>query len=62
METIREFFHLEQYSEEIVEQVVGLKTAYETSRMTMQEVADKVNIPLEDVRTILDATFQVWGH
>lgn len=36
MESIREFFHLEQYSEEIVEKVVGYKAKYETSHMSTQ--------------------------
>ena len=62
MESIREFFHLEQYSEEIVEKVVGYKAKYETSRMSTQEIAEAVNIFTEDVDTILSATFQVWGH
>lgn len=62
METIREFFHLEKYSEEAVETVVSLKTAYETSNMTIPEIAELTKIPVEDVREILDATFQVWGH
>lgn len=62
MESIRKIFHLEQYSEETVEKVVGLKTKYETSRMSTQEIAEAVNISIEDADTILSATFQVWGH
>ncbi len=62
MESTRDFFHLEQYSEEVVDKAVGLKTKYETSHMSIQEIAEAANITTEYVGIILSATFLVWGH
>lgn len=62
MESIREEFGLEQYSEEAVDKVVGLKTSCETSGLSLQEIAEIANVPVEAVDDILSNTFQIWGH
>lgn len=57
--SIREFFHLEQYTEEKVEQVVHLRGVY---NKTDDEISRDTGLPVEDVKKILSYTFQVWGH
>lgn len=57
--SIREFFHLEQYTEEKVEQVVHLRGVY---NKTDDEISRDTGLPAEDVKKILSYTFQVWGH
>lgn len=62
MESLRKLFHLEPYSKKVVDKVVKLKTSYETSHMSNQEIAEAVNITPEDVDAILSETCQVWEH
>lgn len=62
MKSLRELFHLEPYSEKVVDKVVKLKTSYETSHMSNQEIAEAVNITPEDVDAILSETYQIWRH
>lgn len=62
MKSLRELFHLEPYPKKVVDKVVKLKTSYETSHMSNQEIAKAVNITPEDVDAILSETCQVWGH
>ena len=62
MESLRKLFHLESYPEKVVDKVVKLKTSYETSHMSNQEIAEAVNITPEDVDAILSETYQIWGH
>lgn len=58
MESLRETFHLEQYSEEAVDKVVKLQM----EGMSVQDIAEVVKLPVEDVDEIILSTFQVWGH
>lgn len=62
MKSLRKLFHLEPYPEKVVDKVVKLKTSYETSHMSNQEIAEAVNITPEDVDAILSETYQIWGH
>lgn len=52
MKSLRKLFHLESYPEKVVDRVVKLKTSYETSHMSNQEIAEAVNITPEDVDAI----------
>lgn len=45
--SIREFFHLEQYTEEKVEQVVHLRGVY---NKTDDEISRDTGLPVEDVK------------
>lgn len=58
MESLRETFHLEQYLEEAVDKVVKLQM----EGMSVQDIAEVVKLPVEDVDEIILSTFQVWGH
>lgn len=58
MESLRETFHLEQYSEEAVDKVVNMQM----EGMSVQDIAEAVNLSAEDVDEIIFSTFQAWGH
>lgn len=61
--SIRETFHLEQYTEEAVDDVVNWKTRFETCHLPMgDELKKKHNLTDADISKILSNTFLVWGH
>lgn len=62
MASMRKEFHLEQYPEKIIHEVVMLKARLETKNMSNQEIAEAVNITPEAVDIILSNTCQVWAH
>lgn len=59
-ETYREFFHLEEYSEDIIKKVIS--SAMKGSPIPITDTAKKLNISENDIRKILSATSQVWNH
>lgn len=60
MESLRETFHLEKYSEEAVDKVVQMMMGPE--KLPTEDIAKAVKLSVEDVDDIISSTFQVWGH
>lgn len=58
-ESVREFFGLEEYSEEAVDKVVAMQSA---GGISVQDIAEEVGISVDAVNDIISSTFQVWGH
>lgn len=61
--SIREMFHLEEYTEEAVDEIVSWKADSKTYHLPMSdELKKKHNLSDEDIHKILSNTFLVWGH
>lgn len=59
-ETYREMFGLEEYTEDIIKEVIS--SAMKGTSIPITDTANKLNISEKDVRTILSATSQIWNH
>ena len=67
MTTYREYFCLEEYSEEFINRIVDYRLSIYKNReayeyYTYEEIAEMENCSREDVRKILTATTIVWNH
>lgn len=59
-EVYRTTFHLEEYSEDIIQKVIS--AAMKSSSVPITDTAIELNISEKDVKKILSATSQVWNH
>ena len=67
MMTIREQFGLTEYSDEFVNKIIDYrmhiyKNKESWAYYTYEEIAEKENCNVDDVRKILDRTSIIWNH
>ena len=65
MKTIAEEFGLTEYSEEFINKIINYRLYKDTKLnryLSYEEIAEKENSTVDDVRKILTCTAIIWNH